>query len=84
MTEILIGAIAMAAFTAGVFFLRFWRASGDRFFLMFALAFWLEGAHRIVAYGWFGSDEATPLHYIVRVIAYGLIIAAIIDKNRTR
>jgi hypothetical protein len=82
--EMLIGALAAASFTVGLFFLRFWRATRDRFFLLFALAFWIEGAHRVVAYQWFGSDEGTPLHYLVRLIAYGLIIAAIIDKNRSR
>ena len=84
MEEILIGGIAVAALTAGVFFLRFWKSSGDRFFLMFAVAFWIEGAHRIFIYAWAGRDEASPLYYIVRLIAYGLIIAAIVDKNRRR
>ena len=84
MEEILIGGIAVAALIAGVFFLRFWKSSGDRFFLMFAVAFWIEGAHRIFIYAWAGRDEASPLYYIVRLIAYGLIIAAIVDKNRRR
>ena len=84
MEEILIGGIAVAALIAGVFFLRFWKSSGDRFFLMFAVAFWIEGAHRIFIYAWAGRDEASPLYYVVRLIAYGLIIAAIVDKNRRR
>lgn len=84
MAEMLIGGIGVAAFAVGIFFLRFWRVSGDRFFLLFALAFWIEGAHRIASYQWFGTDEATPLHYLVRILAYGLIIAAIVDKNRRR
>ena len=84
MEEILIGGIAVAALIAGVFFFRFWKSSGDRFFLMFAVAFWIEGAHRIFIYTWVGRDEASPLYYVVRLIAYGLIIAAIVDKNRRR
>jgi hypothetical protein len=84
MIPMLIGAIALAAGLVGLFFLRFWRATGDRFFLMFAIAFWLEGGHRVFAYEFVGSDETSPLHYVVRLVAYGLIIAAIVDKNRKR
>ena len=84
MTEMLIGAIGAAAFVAGLFFLRFWRATGDRFFLLFALAFWIEGGHRVFIYHWAGPDEASPLYFIPRLLAYGLIIAAIVDKNRRR
>ena len=82
MNEMLIGAIAAAAFVCGLYFLRFWRATRDRFFLLFALAFWIEGLHRVVIYRWAGGDEGDPLHYLVRLVAYGLIIFAILDKNR--
>jgi hypothetical protein len=82
MNEMLIGAIATASFVVGLFFLRFWRATRDRFFLLFALSFFIEGGHRLLIYQLAGSDEASPLHYLVRLVAYGLIIAAIVDKNR--
>jgi hypothetical protein len=80
----LIGGIATASLVAGLFFLRFWKASRDRFFLLFAMAFWLEGAHRVAIYHWVGPDEASPLYYLPRLVAYGLIIVAIVDKNRRR
>jgi hypothetical protein len=79
---VLVGGISVAAFAAGLFFLRFWRSTGDRFFLFFAVSFWIEGAHRLALYQWVGSDEASPLYYLPRLVAYGLIIAAIVDKNR--
>jgi hypothetical protein len=82
MNEMLIGGIGVAAFVAGLFFMRFWRATGDRFFVLFAAAFWIEGAHRVLIYQWAGNDEASPLYYLPRLLAYGLIIAAIVDKNR--
>lgn len=82
MNEILIGGIAVAALVAGLFFLRFWRSTGDRFFLLFALAFWIEGAHRVFIYQWAGFNEASALSYVPRLVAYGLIIVAIVDKNR--
>lgn len=83
MNEILIGGIAVAALVAGLFFFRFWRTTGDRFFLLFAISFWIEGGHRFFIYQWVGQDEASPLYYLVRLVAYGLIIIAIVDKNRS-
>ena len=82
MDEMLIGGVAVAALVAGLFFFRFWLATGDRFFILFAAAFWIEAVHRIFIYQFAGRDEASPLYYLVRLVAYGLIIAAIVDKNR--
>ena len=84
MNEMLIGAIAACDFLAGVFFLRFWRASRDSFFLYFVAAFWLDGAHRVFLRWLTGGDEAAPEYYLVRLVAYGLIIVAIVRKNRGR
>lgn len=84
MDAYLTGGIGVAAFLAGLFFLRFWRHTRDRFFLFFAIAFWIEGAHRVALFQLYGHDEASPLAYVPRLIAYGLIIAAIVDKNRAR
>jgi len=84
MVEMLVGAISLAAILVGLFFLRFWHETRDRFFLMFAIAFWLEGFHRLVVFQWAGTNEGSPLHYLVRLVAYGLIIVAIVDKNRRR
>jgi hypothetical protein len=77
----LMGAIASASFVAGLFFFRFWRDSRDKFFLYFALSFWIEAVNR-VALGVFAGSELQPVFYGVRVIAYGLIVAAILQKNR--
>ena len=82
MEAVLVGGIATACLIAGLFFFRFWRTSGDRFFLFFALSFWIEGAQRFVVFQIVGADEASPLYYLPRLVAYGLIIAAIVDKNR--
>ena len=48
MELMLMGAIAAGWLVAGLFFFRFWRQTRDRFFLWFALSFWLVCA-RIVA-----------------------------------
>ena len=80
----LIGAIAMASFVSGAFFLRFWRRGGDRFFLLFALSFFFEGANRVAQALSSSPSEGSLGRYGVRLLAFSLILAAIIDKNRAR
>ena len=82
MNEILVGAIAAGCITASLFFFRFWRSTRDRFFLLFALSFLIEGVNRVVLYESVGLSEDAPIYYIIRLVAYGPILAAIIDKNR--
>ena len=83
MNEMLMGAIAVASFVAGLFFFRFWRSTRDSFFLLFALSFWIEAANR-VALGLLFASELEPVFYLVRVVAYGLIVLAILQKNRPK
>jgi len=67
---------------AGLFFLRFWRSTGDRFFLFFALSFFIEGINRAVLSPTAQNNDGAPAYYVIRLIAYGLILYAILDKNR--
>ena len=83
MEQMLSGAIAAGWLVAGLFFFRFWRHTRDRFFLWFALSFWLEAFNR-VALGLAGTQEDSPAIYALRVVAYGLILLAIWQKNRPR
>jgi len=80
--QFLMGALATACAVAGLFFLKFWRLSGDRLFAFFAIAFWLLGLTWIVL--GVGEVAAESRHhvYLVRLAAFLLIIAAVIDKNR--
>jgi len=78
------GVLTMASLTASLFFLRFWRASRERLFAFFALAFALLAAN------WTGlalidnpTDEASQEYaYVVRLVAFVILIIGIIDKNR--
>lgn len=82
MNQFLLGAIAMGCFAIGLFFLRYWYSSRDRFFLYLVLSFWIESAnrcHMALTQSW---DEDTPVHYLVRLASFGLILIAIWDKNR--
>ena len=82
MNEFLMGGIAVASFVAGLYFFRFWRQTRDRFFVFFALSFWIEAANRVAMVLFLEPNEDAPGYYVVRLIAYGLIAAAIIHKNR--
>lgn len=84
MNSILTGAIAALSMVASLFFLRFWRSTSDRFFLYFALSFFIEGCNRILLASVTGSEETTPAFYTLRLIAYGLILWAIYEKNRNQ
>lgn len=80
----IMGAIAMGNAIAGLFFLRFWKDTGDRLFFIFAIAFWLFSITRIVVAFLPDHSEHEIYFYTVRLAAFGLILAAIIDKNRPR
>jgi hypothetical protein len=82
--EFLVGATAMGCLAIAVFFLRFWRLTGDRFHALFALAFAIFGVNRIVL-GFLDEDsEARPIVYLARLLAFLVIAVAIVDKNRAR
>lgn len=84
MNDFLLGAIAMASMVAGLFFLKFWRSTRDRFFLFFALSFFIEGANRMALGPAVQTPDEMPEYYLVRLLSYGLILVAIFDKNRPR
>ena len=82
MNSLLSGAAAMGFWTVSLFFLRFWRQTRDRFFLLFAIAFFIEGADRIASGIATFPRAEEPSFYLARLFTYALIIVAIIDKNR--
>lgn len=84
MITIFIGAIAMASLVVSLFFLRFWKTTRDRFFLFFAASFFLEAINRVLTGISVMQNEESPVYYLIRLIAYSLIIIAIIDKNKAR
>jgi hypothetical protein len=84
MTTFLLGAMAMGCTIVAMFFLRFWRSSGDRLFLYFALSFLLEAANRATfALADFARDSS-PFYFGIRLLSYLLILWAILEKNLRR
>ena len=84
MIEYLLGATTMAAAIVGLVFLRFYRRTRDRFFLFFAAAFWLDAISRIYTWQRDPLHESETVVYVLRLVAYGLILVAIADKNLRR
>jgi len=84
LNTLLLGAIAMASLVAALFFLRFWRDTRDRFFLLFALAFFVEGINRAALGLGVVSQEQEPFFYLIRLFSFILILLAIGHKNRKR
>ncbi|MGE3809478.1 MAG: DUF5985 family protein [Gemmataceae bacterium] len=71
----------MGYWVAGLIFLRTWFRTGDRLFVAFAAAFWTLAVIRLALVAT-DVGEHTPYLYGFRLVAYLLILAAIIDKNR--
>jgi uncharacterized membrane protein len=82
MSEFLSGIIFALSCVAGLFFLRFWRKTQDRFFAFFSAAFALMALHRIVLMGLRDGSEYVVGAYAIRLLAFVLILVAIVDKNR--
>lgn len=79
--QLIAGTIVMGYAVAGLFFLRFWRQTRDRLFLIFAISFWLLGAQRLALALTAQMVEAHTGLYLVRLFAFLLILVAIVDKN---
>lgn len=75
------GLLTMGFLVVALFFLRFWRRSGDYLFASFAAAFLLMALNQVLPVLLnIPGDEQAGL-YLLRLAAYGLIIAAILAKN---
>ncbi len=76
------GALVMACIACAVFFLRFWKASRDRLFAYFSLAF------LVMACNWLAltlvdvDNEQRHYVYLIRLVSFLIILYAIWDKNR--
>lgn len=73
--------VATASLTAGVFFLKLWRDTRDSFFLAFAAFFLIEGLNRCGVMLLEKPNEGSPWTYLVRLLAFLLILGAILKKN---
>jgi hypothetical protein len=83
MIEFLNGAAAAGSLGVGLFFLRLWRETRDRFFALFGCAFWVLALNGLILILAEPESEHRHYFYLGRLLAFLLIIAAIVDKNRS-
>lgn len=82
--------ISMATFAASaIFFLKFWKVSRDRLYLMFCISCTLLSVERLVLLAVRDTDpsmgpavtEANSWVYLIRLAAFLVILVGVIDKN---
>jgi hypothetical protein len=84
MLEFASGMVGMGFLAAALFFLRFWRRTGDSLFAIFAVAFVL------LAIGQAGTAAARTYReddtwlFLLRLAAFALLFAGILLKNVQR
>lgn len=81
MKSLLAGMNTMGFLIAALFFLRFWWRTRDRLFATFSCAFVLLALNQVLVGFSVGSSEQEGLLYLPRLIAFALLIVAIISKN---
>lgn len=78
----LLGIIFTMNFIAAVYFLKFWRKTHERLFLAFGAAFLIEGFNRLGFLFLEDPSEGSPAIYTIRLMAFLLVLVAILSKNR--
>jgi len=81
--DFLSGAVALGFAACALFFLRFWKRTREELFLAFAVAFLLLGTGQtILALANIPTEERGSI-YLLRLIAFLLILLAVYRKNRS-
>ena len=79
--DFLSGATMLAFAGSALFFWKFWRRTGEPFFALFSLGFTLFAASRVVHH--YVHNDSDLAVYIVRLVAFATIMAAVLHKNLT-
>ncbi|MFY9822699.1 MAG: DUF5985 family protein [Thermoanaerobaculia bacterium] len=83
MIQFLNGVAAASSLAVGFVFLRLWYETRDLFFVLFSLAFWAMSLTWLALVWAAPASENQHYFYVGRLVAYLLIIAAILYKNRS-
>jgi hypothetical protein len=84
MNRFFLGMLAACSAAIALFFLKFLRDSKDRLYGFFAAAF------SVLTLDWLTQAVLSPRHesqhylFLIRLAAFGLIIAGIVAKNRSK
>jgi hypothetical protein len=82
LNSFLAGVIFMGCLAIAFHFLRLWRRTHDRLFAFFLTAFLVLAFERVVLVIVSAQNEFAPFVYIVRLVAFAIIIIGVVDKNR--
>lgn len=83
MTEAFVsGALVVAYLVAALFFARFWRDTRDRLFAFFSSAFLVLAVQRSLLPFLAHDADVTLALYVLRALAFLVLAAGIVDKNR--
>ena len=90
LSQFMSGGIMMGYLVSGYFFYRFWQKTRDSLFAVFASAFWILAVERILLLATTNTDPESlgGIHefrnyvYLVRLLAFSLILVAFLLKNR--
>jgi hypothetical protein len=74
-------ATGMGCAVAGLIFLRHWAVTRDRLFAWFSASFFLMAVNRVALIAVGEQHEVSTYIYVVRALAFVLIIAGIVEKN---
>ncbi len=84
MSDFLNGATMLAALGISLFFVRYWRSTGDRLFAVFSAAFGIFALNRVLLSMLEEDNEARTWVYLLRAATFALIALAVLDKNYGR
>jgi hypothetical protein len=82
LNEFISGALALGYFVIALYLYSFWKQQRIGLLAFFGVAFVLLSIERVVLLLISGHTEAVPFAYIIRLVAFVLIIAGIIVQNR--
>ena len=79
--QFMLGSCVLACAAIGLFFLRFYRKTRDSLLALFAIAFWILGANWLLL-AIIQTDEVRTWLYVIRLLAFSMILWGIVQKNR--
>ena len=90
LSQFMSGGIMMGCLVSGYFFFRFWQKTRDILFAVFAASFWILAIERVLLLATTNTDpeslggthELRAYVYLVRLLAFSLILVAFLMKNR--
>lgn len=81
MSDFMSGVVATTFLVAGLYFRFFWLRTRDRLFFFFSLSCFILVIERVCLVTVSPQYEFAPLIYVIRLVAFVVLLLAIISKN---